>query len=236
MGSEQELIIRWEVDNLNELEDEARYSTVHYFADIPWVLYAKRRVDGFLLSCNYESTDKGWKVDHESTFRILHSSGDEKLAAKVTVWIFMNPTSRKSLVVEHNICEQIQGFVVNDKMTLDARIIVKNVHGTQKLVHFDFSTPLPRRNFILRVEGKEIHVGKELTRNPHSPWEYLLNRMGAVLGAVAETNFGSASYSHIADLYSTIAEVQPALLDNSSNLAFLHFARAFAVVLEESCR
>ncbi|GMT30057.1 hypothetical protein PFISCL1PPCAC_21354, partial [Pristionchus fissidentatus] len=69
-----------------------------------------------------------------------------------------------------------------------------------------------------------------------SPWEYVLNRMGAVLGAVVETNFGSSSHSRITDLYSTIAELTPSLTDSSSSSSFLHFARAFAVVMEESLR
>ncbi|GMT30012.1 hypothetical protein PFISCL1PPCAC_21309, partial [Pristionchus fissidentatus] len=57
----------------------------------------------------------------------------------------------------------------------------------------------------------------------------------AVLGAVVDSNFGSASHSRIDDLYTAISELPVALFDSSSSTAFVHFARAFAVVMEESC-
>ncbi|GMT30065.1 hypothetical protein PFISCL1PPCAC_21362, partial [Pristionchus fissidentatus] len=75
-----------------------------------------------------------------------------------------------------------------------------------------------------------------ITKDSKTPWEYLLNRMGAVLGTVVETNFDSSTNSRISELYSAIAEVQAALFDSCSGTAFAHFARAFAVVLEESVR
>ncbi|GMT30039.1 hypothetical protein PFISCL1PPCAC_21336 [Pristionchus fissidentatus] len=81
-----------------------------------------------------------------------------------------------------------------------------------------------------------LSIIQKNTRDVSSPWEYLLNRMGAVLGAVVETNFGSASHSRITDLYRTIADVTSSLVDSSSSIALLHFARAFTVVLEESLR
>ncbi|GMT30066.1 hypothetical protein PFISCL1PPCAC_21363, partial [Pristionchus fissidentatus] len=75
-----------------------------------------------------------------------------------------------------------------------------------------------------------------ITKDSKSPWEYLLNRMGAVLGTVVETNFGSATNSRFGDLYRAIAEMQTALTDSSSGTAFVHLAKSFAVVLEESVR
>ncbi|GMT29992.1 hypothetical protein PFISCL1PPCAC_21289, partial [Pristionchus fissidentatus] len=81
-----------------------------------------------------------------------------------------------------------------------------------------------------------LSITRSLTRDARTPWECLLSRMGAVLGAVVDTNFGSACQSSISDLYSTISEAQMTLIDHSTNLALLHFARAFAVVVEESVR
>ncbi|GMT30010.1 hypothetical protein PFISCL1PPCAC_21307, partial [Pristionchus fissidentatus] len=81
-----------------------------------------------------------------------------------------------------------------------------------------------------------LSITRSLTRDARTPWECLLSRMGAVLGAVVDTNFGNACQSSISDLYSTISEAQMTLIDHSTNLALLHFARAFAVVVEESVR
>ncbi|GMT29991.1 hypothetical protein PFISCL1PPCAC_21287, partial [Pristionchus fissidentatus] len=70
-----------------------------------------------------------------------------------------------------------------------------------------------------------------------APMELLLNRMAAVLRVMVDTNFGSAGHSRLSDLYSTIAAVQTTLLGSSCfGIAFVHFARAFAVVMEESVR
>ncbi|GMT30041.1 hypothetical protein PFISCL1PPCAC_21338, partial [Pristionchus fissidentatus] len=73
-----------------------------------------------------------------------------------------------------------------------------------------------------------------LTRNSKSPCDRLIHRMGAVLGAVVDANYGNTSHSLIANLYRTLDEMTARLIDNSSSIAFVHFARAFAVVLEES--
>ncbi|GMT30060.1 hypothetical protein PFISCL1PPCAC_21357, partial [Pristionchus fissidentatus] len=58
----------------------------------------------------------------------------------------------------------------------------------------------------------------------------------AVLGAVVDTNFGTSSHERIRELYSAISEVQEGFTNDLSSLAHIHFARAFAVVMEESVR
>ncbi|GMT30069.1 hypothetical protein PFISCL1PPCAC_21366, partial [Pristionchus fissidentatus] len=73
-----------------------------------------------------------------------------------------------------------------------------------------------------------------LMAEPRSASEFLLGRMGAVLSTVVGTNFGRVSHSRIDDLYTAIDDVQDALFDSCFGIAFVHFARAFAVVLEES--
>ncbi|GMT30062.1 hypothetical protein PFISCL1PPCAC_21359, partial [Pristionchus fissidentatus] len=79
-------------------------------------------------------------------------------------------------------------------------------------------------------------IAKSLEGDLRSPGEHLLNGMSAVLGAVVESDIGSSSLSRINDLYSTVAEVQAEFNDNYAGLAFAHFARAFATVMEESVR
>ncbi|GMT30035.1 hypothetical protein PFISCL1PPCAC_21332, partial [Pristionchus fissidentatus] len=79
-------------------------------------------------------------------------------------------------------------------------------------------------------------VAHQLSYNSRSPSDFLFNRMNAVLGTIVETNFSSSSLGRVGELYEAIGKLQPALMDNSQNLALINFARSFAVVMEESIR
>ncbi|GMT29356.1 hypothetical protein PFISCL1PPCAC_20653, partial [Pristionchus fissidentatus] len=63
-----------------------------------------------------------------------------------------------------------EGFINDDKIIVEARIKIKSVSGLQsKAGMIDFSSPSPGSdNVILIVEGKRVHVGKQILAL-HSP-------------------------------------------------------------------
>ncbi|GMT29986.1 hypothetical protein PFISCL1PPCAC_21283, partial [Pristionchus fissidentatus] len=86
MGSEQEFVIPLEVDKVSELGGKT--SKIHYFADLPWHISVNRFYCGnntfFLrvyIHCNEEGDEREWNCASQCTVRLLHSSGDENLAA-----------------------------------------------------------------------------------------------------------------------------------------------------------
>ncbi|GMT30047.1 hypothetical protein PFISCL1PPCAC_21344, partial [Pristionchus fissidentatus] len=62
----------------------------------------------------------------------------------------------------------LKGFIVDGTITIEARIKLKNVMGIKELTQFDFSAPSVGTDLILRVEGKDVHVGRQYLTT-HSP-------------------------------------------------------------------
>ncbi|GMT29939.1 hypothetical protein PFISCL1PPCAC_21236, partial [Pristionchus fissidentatus] len=167
-GSDQEFVFQWEVDYVSGVDECGRDSKVHYFVDLPWNLhvYVANGCDVcVLLECDAELHGVEWSCEQESTILLLHSTGEESLAVTNTTYdTFSNGNKRIQSNFIANLKDLLnpeKGFVVDNKMTLEARIRVMEVKGIQKLTNFDFSVPSIGTDLILRVEGREVHVGRQ---------------------------------------------------------------------------
>ncbi|GMT29682.1 hypothetical protein PFISCL1PPCAC_20979, partial [Pristionchus fissidentatus] len=146
-------VFRWECDNVSKLTSDYRHSPDAFFVDLPWYISVYRVCNdntsnvlhlGVYLTCNEESECDRWKVEHDSTISIVHRTNEK-----------------------NNIA--IPGFVMDDKIIVEARIKVTAVAGIDRFPPLDFTSPVAGiSEFPLIVEGKKLYVCKQLLAM-HSP-------------------------------------------------------------------
>ncbi|GMT29675.1 hypothetical protein PFISCL1PPCAC_20972, partial [Pristionchus fissidentatus] len=175
-------VIRWEVDNVSSLGRAAIFSTVKTIAGLPWRMSASvertYRTDnvaylGVYLQCNEGSESESWNVEHETTIVLVHREEAErnreatiKRAFNGLRWYTEWGMTR--FARWEDVLEPEEGFVVGNKMILEARIRVFSVQGLPSTDLLDFSAVDKVTDLILVVEGKQINVSKQFLAI-HSP-------------------------------------------------------------------
>ncbi|GMT02627.1 hypothetical protein PENTCL1PPCAC_24801, partial [Pristionchus entomophagus] len=166
--SGENLVIRWEVDEISKLSDEPRFSRYYHQSEIPWRLSVRTKASeqtknvkhlSLHLRCNEESDSELWSCDHSSTLTLLHPTQPNKsLRLKG-----MKPFNK----ADHSFGETIidfasldfKGFVKDDKITVEARTAVTAVHCVRPKPKIDFTKPTPGAdNVALKLDDGIVHV------------------------------------------------------------------------------
>ncbi|CAB3404146.1 unnamed protein product [Caenorhabditis bovis] len=170
-------IIRLNIPNLSQLKSKVSTS-FHYIANLPWRLAAKtertkRTSDvkffSVYIDCNPDSESTLWSCDAVVEFRLLVQTPHSPDATSAP---FTRHFSNKFSFNSNNwgfpsfmewseiTCPE-RGFVKNDKVSIEARIVVQKVVGVRSSPRFDFfSKSSCIADAVLLVDNRELHVSK----------------------------------------------------------------------------
>ncbi|GMT29912.1 hypothetical protein PFISCL1PPCAC_21209, partial [Pristionchus fissidentatus] len=165
-GGAEHGVIVWEVDNVADLSSNGRLSAETEVEGLPWKLLTMRTPqDGADFLCVALAPMTGesnlWRVDVEAA--LILKNEDEKqdvtmkfarpFAHDATPWGFTNFLEWATLT------DPAKGFIKDDKITLEARLSLKNVKGFRKIPRVDFADSNEScHDVALIIEGKKLHV------------------------------------------------------------------------------
>ncbi|GMT30019.1 hypothetical protein PFISCL1PPCAC_21316, partial [Pristionchus fissidentatus] len=167
MSSTPDIVIRMDIDHVLELSEEGIFSDIHYAKNLPWKLLVKteQREDKTLLAaylfCNDECETPGWSCDVSIDTVVINSNAADNRQNKIYLSMF-----RKGFFLGMIRCmiyfflffPKLQGFIKDDRVTIEARVFVKKTTGVRKPKSADYTTPQEgHNNVILVVDGKKLH-------------------------------------------------------------------------------
>ncbi|GMT29638.1 hypothetical protein PFISCL1PPCAC_20935, partial [Pristionchus fissidentatus] len=167
-----ETVIRWEVDNVSTLTTERR-SPIHTITDLPWFISAFKECSNrtgnaphlaVFIECNEESECDLWRVEHESTIVLINQQNPENTLRFEPTGAFDKEKSSRGkarFILMSKLFDSSKGFIKEDKIILEAHIVVKSVMGVRKSVKFDFtdSSGVWHKTALI-IEGEKVYVCK----------------------------------------------------------------------------
>ncbi|GMT30999.1 hypothetical protein PFISCL1PPCAC_29143, partial [Pristionchus fissidentatus] len=169
-------VIRWEVDAISTLDSEGAESHTIEALGVEWDLHLEKAstegVDHLaaFLRCA-ENRSNFWSVD--VAFEMELFGKDEK---SNEIYKFSKRFDCKTLnwggcnIKWAKLFDKSNNFVKDDKITVEARITFTNIRGLRIVPTIDFTDDSdPRNDGILVIEGKKLHVSKQLL-SLHSPY------------------------------------------------------------------
>ncbi|GMT29690.1 hypothetical protein PFISCL1PPCAC_20987, partial [Pristionchus fissidentatus] len=158
----EESVVRWEVENVSELNKVMRMSPITFLADLPWHLAVRKQSKSgeshftCCLYCNEESDCDLWRVQHERTLGLINREDPNK-----SVWDKMktkwyekgDDVSGKYLMEFADLMDESLGFIKDDKVIDEVPIAIKKVEGVRKAQTYNFKEPsIGWDNVILNIE------------------------------------------------------------------------------------
>ncbi|GMT29981.1 hypothetical protein PFISCL1PPCAC_21278, partial [Pristionchus fissidentatus] len=185
MSVEPDFVIHMEVDEVSKLHEGERFSEVIYFKDLPWKLLVDhfRKLAVFLngpedeyrelsvhLNCANES-ETTWSCEASIDIVIINEKAENNReeSSKHKFDSANTAGGCGDLIAWNDLIDPEKGFVKDDSVTIEARVIINKATGGRKMNPIDYTKPVfGHSNVILKVEGAKFHVSKEIL-SIHSP-------------------------------------------------------------------
>uniref|UniRef100_A0A7E4UL06 BTB domain-containing protein n=1 Tax=Panagrellus redivivus TaxID=6233 RepID=A0A7E4UL06_PANRE len=168
------------ISNLGGLKTKVT-SSFHNIANLPWRLAAKtetsKRTNGIrffsiYIDCNPESESTLWSCEAVVEFALIaqRPCGSDFTRTFTNTFSYnSNNWGFPSFIEFSDITNADKGFIRNDKVVVEAHIVVNNVVGVSRTSVFDFqSNNCPMSDGILLVEGAPLYISKQYLAL-HSP-------------------------------------------------------------------
>jgi len=166
--------IKLNISNLSGLKNKVT-SSFFTIANLPWRLAAKTenskrtnstRFFSIYIDCNPESESTLWCCEAVVEFRLLAQNkqlGQDFTRQFTNIFSYnSNNWGFPSFIEFSEISNPEKGFIKNDKVVIEAHIVVRSVSGVPRVPVFDF---LSRSNSmsdgILVVDGTKLYISKQ---------------------------------------------------------------------------
>ncbi|KAE9548649.1 hypothetical protein FO519_008140 [Halicephalobus sp. NKZ332] len=166
--------IKLNISNLSGLKNKVT-SSFYTIANLPWRLAAKTenskrtnntRFFSIYIDCNPESESTLWCCEAVVEFRLIvqnKQSGQDFTRHFTNTFSYnSNNWGFPSFIEFSEISNPDKGFIKNDKVVIEAHIVVRSVSGVSRIPVFDF---LSRSNSmsdgILVVDGTKLYISKQ---------------------------------------------------------------------------
>ncbi|GMS85602.1 hypothetical protein PENTCL1PPCAC_7777, partial [Pristionchus entomophagus] len=172
-------VIRFEVDQVSTLNSDGQWSPEVKVGGVPWKVKVSKRCSHLprssspwlrieLHSTNAQSTP--YKIDLDAQFILVNADTSKSYAF----------TKKESFVRDHKkrgcylkkwkrVSNEESGFIKDDKITVEVRILVNEMKGTKDVPLMDFTNPNePFHDVTLVIGGEKIYVNKQYL-SIHSP-------------------------------------------------------------------
>uniref|UniRef100_A0AC34RPW0 BTB domain-containing protein n=1 Tax=Panagrolaimus sp. JU765 TaxID=591449 RepID=A0AC34RPW0_9BILA len=166
--------IKLNISNVSGLKTKVM-SSFYMIANLPWRLAAKtensKRTNNtkffsIYIDCNPESDSTLWNCEAVVEFRLLaqnKESGQDFTRHFTNTFSFnSNNWGFPSFIEFNEIIDPEKGFIKNDKVVIEAHILVRNVAGVSRVPSFDFLTHSnAMSDGILIIEGTKLFISKQ---------------------------------------------------------------------------
>ncbi|GMT35882.1 hypothetical protein PFISCL1PPCAC_27179, partial [Pristionchus fissidentatus] len=175
-------IIKWEVDGISGLNDIGKNSPTVVVQGINW--YIRVRTENtdrtnnqnqfsLYIYCDEKTNTEVWHADVISTIRIVNRRDRTKdLNEKFSYRFMLNQTNSgyASLITMDKLLRQDEGFILHDKVKIEATITIISTRGLRATPPlYDFTTPgATVSDGILVVGGNKLYISKQYL-GLHSP-------------------------------------------------------------------
>ncbi|GMR54749.1 hypothetical protein PMAYCL1PPCAC_24944, partial [Pristionchus mayeri] len=159
--------IRFEVDNVSTLDESGRFSPEVEVKGVPWKLWIGKEDEFAQVFLYYhESGSNIWSIDVSAEISLINIAKQGN-ATKVCCFFplpsFMVTFFRSSRNLSTVMLQNNEGFIKDDKYTIEVRFWVSNMRGTRMASHFDFTDPNePNHDIALIIDGEKIYANKIL--------------------------------------------------------------------------
>ncbi|KAF8368000.1 hypothetical protein PRIPAC_85829, partial [Pristionchus pacificus] len=163
------VVLRWEVEGVAELTTSDKHLPAQMLNDMPWTLNVKKQTTNnaenlaLYLHCNTDCVYDHWTCKHESKLVLVNRNDTaNNVTAEVTKDYNQGNTNwgKNDVFLYTDLVDANRGFILDNKIILEAHIIVKETQGLKKVVHYDFKQDNGGDNVALTVEDEKLFVSR----------------------------------------------------------------------------
>ncbi|KAF1752123.1 hypothetical protein GCK72_018677 [Caenorhabditis remanei] len=126
------------------------------------------------------SVDENWRIDADHIVRLFnHNKSNKHVCTRGSTTFTKAKDSCVSSLI--NLSDITDDFLLNDELTFEVEIGVKNSEGLPKIV--DLSVKRPDSNVVLTVGKEKFYVDKEILSKKSTIFEELLKKEGVGKGS-----------------------------------------------------
>ncbi|GMR54748.1 hypothetical protein PMAYCL1PPCAC_24943, partial [Pristionchus mayeri] len=160
-------VIRFEVDNVSKLDTRGRYSPEVEVGGVPWKISVRKQGSNlgvFLASITNISTL--WSIDVEEEIIIFNSDASKNVTSKIDKYPFQHNRSimgKNNMLKWDQMIDKEEGFINDDKITVEIRFSISKMRGIRMPPHFDFTNPdEPNHDVAFIIDEEKIYANKIL--------------------------------------------------------------------------